>query len=159
MARNKTWWGGTAIQGESIAARRARARIRFEKKPDHGPCLDWAAAAKLRTACVDVGFLSFMNEPSSHCAIPFHSSVAGCSRWVTGACREKSSVKLWSNSAEHECLSEVLQVARWLKCGRFTVVHYLAVRVGVEPPQTPDAQSARAARTQRMSNLSNGAAC
>jgi hypothetical protein len=31
--------------------------------------------------------------------------------------------------------------------------------VGVESPQTPDAQSARAARTQKMGNLSNGAAC
>jgi hypothetical protein len=112
-----------------------------------------------RTACVDAGFLSLVNEPSSYCAILFHSSVAGCSRWVTGACCEKSSVKLWSNSAEHECLSEVLQVARWLKCGRFTVVHHLAVRVGVEPPQTPDAQSTRTAHTQRMSDLSNGAAC
>jgi hypothetical protein len=68
-------------------------------------------------------------------------------------------VKLWSNSAEHECLSEVLQVARWLKCGRFTVVYQLAVRVGVELPQNPDAQSARAAYIQRMSNLANCAAC
>jgi hypothetical protein len=68
-------------------------------------------------------------------------------------------VKLWSNSAEHECLLEVLQVARWLKCGHFTIVHQTVVRVGVESLQTPDAQSARAARTQRMGNLSNGAAC
>ena len=158
MARNKTWWGGTPIQGDTIAARRARARISFKKKPDHGPCLDWAAAAKLRTACVNVGFLSFMNEPSSHCAIPLHSFVAGYSRWVTGACRERSSVKLWSNSAEHECLSEVLQVARRPKCGHFIVVYQLAVRVGVELPQNPDAQSARAACIQRMSNPSNGAA-
>ena len=135
MARNKTWWGGTPIQGDTIAARRARARISFKKKPDHGPCLDWAAVAKLRTACVDAGLLSFVNGASFRCATPFHSSAAGCSRWVTVACREKNSVKLWSNSAEHECLSEVLQMARWLKCGRFTVVYQLAVRVGVELPQ------------------------
>ena len=117
MARNKARWDGTAIQGDTIAARRARARISFKKKPDHGPCLDWAAVAKLRTACVDAGLLSFVNGASFHCANPFHSSAAGRSRWVTVACREKNSVKLWSNSAEHECLLEVLQVARWLKCG------------------------------------------
>ena len=158
MARNKTWWGGTPIQGDTIAARRARARISFKKKPDHGPCLDWAAVAKLCTACVDAGLLSFVNGASFHCANPFHSSAAGRSRWVTVACREKNSVKLWSNSAEHEYLSEVLQVARRPKCGHFIVVYQLAVRVGVELPQNPDAQSARAACIQRMSNPSNGAA-
>jgi hypothetical protein len=131
----------------------------FQKETGSWPVLGLGCGCKA-PHCMRGCRLSFLRERTF---FPLCRSLPlFCGRllaWVTGACREKSSVELSSNSAEHECLSEVLQVARWLKCGRFIVVHHLAVRVGVEPPQTPDAQSARAARTQRMSNLSNGAAC
>lgn len=111
---------------------------------------------KFSTACVDAGFLSFVNKPSSHYATPFQSSAASRSRWLPSVCREKSFVISWSNPTEHnQCLSEILQVACWpKKCGRFNVVHCQAARMGVELVQTPDAESAREACAQRMSNLS-----